>query len=311
MKSLAGRDFLAVRDFSAGEIEAVLKLAGRLKRGGERSAGALEGKIFALYFEKPSLRTRVSFEAGILRLGGRAIYVNAESTHAARGEPLKDMARVLSRYVDGIIFRGFRHEDIEETALHADVPVINALSDLCHPCQALADAFTIFERKKKRKGLKIAYVGDGNNVAHSLIDVCAALGLEIALACPRGYEPDASVVKAARAAALETGGAISLHRAPRAAVKGADVVYTDVWVSMGQESETPARKNAFRGYGIDAGLLKLAAADAIFMHDLPAHRGEEVEPDVIDGGQSVVFDQAENRLYVQQAVLLMLAGKAG
>ncbi|MEW6201004.1 MAG: ornithine carbamoyltransferase [bacterium] len=304
--SLKGKDLISAGDLSASDIGAILKLARRVKQEGGRSRGALVGRAFALYFEKPSLRTRVSFEVGIAQLGGRAIYLNKNTTHAERGETLPDAARVLSRYVDGIIFRANRHSAVNEMAACADVPVINALSDMEHPCQALTDIFTIFEKKGRRKKLKIAYIGDGNNVSNSLLWVCAKLGLHIALACPDGYEPDAAVLKKTRIAASESGGIIELHSAAEPAVRGADVIYTDVWVSMGQEAEMKARKKAFRRFKVDERLLNLAAPDAIFMHDMPAHRGEEVTAEVIDGDRSVVFDQAENRLYVQKAIMMMI-----
>lgn len=306
--TLAGKDLISARDLSAQDIGEILTLAAKLKRSRGKCEQTLKGKFFALYFEKQSLRTRVSFEVAISEMGGRSLYMDSRTTHAERGESIPDMARVLSRYVHGIIFRAHRHQDVEDMAFHADIPVINALTDFAHPCQALTDVFTIREFKKKTKGLKVAYVGDGNNIAHSLLWVCAKAGMNFALACPEGYGPDPYVLKAARENALESGAEIELHAKPADAVDGADVVYTDVWVSMGQEEGAARRRKAFKGYRVTKKLMERAAPDAIFMHDLPAHRGEEVAAEVIDGEQSVVFDQAENRLHVQKAILTLIFG---
>lgn len=306
--ALRGKDLLSVRDLTARDIGEILSLAGKLKLSRGKCEQSLKGKTIALYFEKPSIRTRVSFEVGICEMGGRPIYIDSRTTHAERGESVPDMARVLSRYVHGIVFRAHRHQDAEEMAFHAEVPVINALTDLTHPCQALTDIFTIYEFKKKTKRLKLAYIGDGNNVAHSLLWACAKMGINFSLACPEGFGPDPHVLMAAREIARESGAEITLHAKPADAVEEADAVYTDVWVSMGQEESAIRRRKAFKGYCVTKKLMERAAPEAIFMHDLPAHRGEEVAPDVIDGERSVVFDQAENRLHVQKAILTLIFG---
>jgi len=309
--TLKGRDLLSINDLTSAEVRAVIDLAMEQKK--ELASGVrkrpLADKTFALYFEKPSLRTRVSFQVGITQLGGTGYYVSSEGTHAKRGEPMEDTGRVLSRYVDGIIYRAFRHSDVERMAEYASVPVINALSDFSHPCQALADLLTIHEKKGKNERVRLAYVGDGNNVAHSLIYTCTRAGLDLVMAVPEGYDPDSGVVARGRRDAAAGGTEFTILRAPAAAVKGADVVYTDVWVSMGMEQESRDRVEAFKGYMVDAALMSLAKPDAIFMHDMPAHRGEEVHAEVIEGPQSVVFDQAENRLHAQKAILTLLAGE--
>lgn len=310
MGKMKGRDFLSICDYGAADIDKIISLARKQKRNlraGKPSA-TLAGKSFVLYFEKPSLRTRVSFQVGIAQLGGTSIYLSSEDTHATRGEPMEDTGRVLSRYVDGIIYRAFRHEDVVCMAQAASVPVINALSDFSHPCQAMADLLTIYEKKGKKKRVKVGFVGDGNNVAHSLIYTLPKVGMDLSVAVPEGYDPDAGVVARGREDAARTGAAFEIVRDPRAAAAGADVVYTDVWVSMGMEKEARQRSAAFKGFIVDSALMALAKPDAVFMHDLPAHRGEEVHTDVMESPQSVIFDQAENRLHAQKAILTLLCG---
>lgn len=306
-EELHGKDLLSLGELTVSEVRRIIDLAARMKSGRKPCGDCLAGKTIVLYFEKPSLRTRLSFEIAVMQLGGKVIYVNSDTTHSRRGEPLKDTARVISRYADGIVYRAMRHRDIEELAEYADVPVINALSEYSHPCQGLADYLTIVEKKPKRK-LSLAYVGDGNNVAHSLLYICSKMGIDIAVACPKNFQPDAGVLERAGRCAAKSGAAIRIVHAPEEAVRGTDVVYTDVWISMGQEKETERRRRAFKGYKVDRRLMSLAKPDAIFMHDLPAHRGEEIDEDVIEGPQSVVFDQAENRLHAQKAILALILG---
>ena len=298
------RDFLTLRDLSAEEIEAVLNRAAELKSGKDVSACPLLGKSIGLYFEKASTRTRISFQAGIYQLGAQAIYINPNELQLGRGETIEDTAKVLSRYIHGFIIRTFDHEKIQRFAAIATIPIINALTDLHHPCQALADLMTIKEKKGRLKDIRFTYVGDGNNVANSLIDAAALTGMNLVIACPRGYEPDSAIYIKARS----EGARVDTVTDPENAVKDADVVYTDVWISMGQEKETVKKKKAFKDYQLNNKLLSLAKSDAIVMHCLPAHRGEEITDDVIDSSQSVVFDQAENRLHTQKALLEMLFG---
>ncbi len=308
MTSLKGRDFLSILDFSVSELEAVFSLARDLKR--KQRAGEAHplcaGKTLAMIFQKPSTRTRVSFEAGMFQLGGHALYLNAADLQLGRGETVADTARVLSRYVDGIMIRTFKQSDVEELAAHAEVPVINGLTDWEHPCQILADFLTILEHKGRLAGLKLAYVGDGNNVAHSLLLGGARLGMRVAVSSPRGYEPAPDLVYRAAAEAVRTGGAVELTTDPAAAVRDADVVVTDTWASMGRESEHSARVKAFAPYQVNEALVAYARPDYIFMHCLPAHRGEEVVDAVIDGPRSVIWDEAENRLHVQKALLALV-----
>lgn len=296
------RDFLTLRDLSADELDSLLKRAVEIKTGKDASACPLIGKSLGLYFEKASTRTRVSFQTGIYQLGAQAIYINPNELQLGRGETIEDTARVLSRYLHGFIVRTYAHKKIEIFAENATIPIINALTDLHHPCQALADVMTIKEKKGGLKGVHLAYVGDGNNVANSLIEAASLTGIDLVLACPRGYKPNHNIYKTA----LSQGARINILTDPKAAVKDADVVYTDVWVSMGQEKEVEKKKKAFEGYQVNKKLLSLAKPEAIVMHCLPAHRGEEITDDVIDSPQSVVFDQAENRLYTQKALLEML-----
>jgi ornithine carbamoyltransferase len=301
---LRGRDLLSICDLSADEVRVVMETALRLKNG--ESAAVLRGKTLALIFEKPSLRTRVSFEVAMRQLGGHCIYLSPPEVGMGEREPAADVAHVLSRYVDVIAARTFKHDTVEELARHADVPVINALSDGEHPCQALADLLTIREKKGRWRGVSLAFVGDGNNVARSLMLGAAMLGMDFRIASPRDYGVEPEQVARAGALAAPAGGSVASLESPREAVRGADVVYTDVWASMGQEHEASQRLEAFAGYQVDDALMAEAAPDAIFMHDLPAHRGEEVATAVIEGPQSVVFDQAENRLHAQKAVLALI-----
>ena len=307
---LSGRDLLSVNDLSPEEVRLVLEEARTLKLrfyAGERIIPVLKGKTIALIFEKPSTRTRVSMEVAALQLGATPLVFNRNELQLGRGEPVKDTARVLSRYVDAIAARVYSHRSLVEMAAYADVPVINMLSDLEHPLQALADALTIIEKKGDPSRLKVVYVGDArNNVAHSLMLVIAKLGGHIVMAAPRQLWPRSEVLEAAKLAAEETGATIELMEDPREAVRGADVVYTDVWVSMGEEAEAEERRRLLRPYQVNAELMQLARRDAIFMHCLPAHRGEEVTEEVLEGRWSVVWDQAENRLHVQKAVLSLL-----
>jgi len=304
MQELRGRDLLSICDLSPDEVQAVVETALRLKNG--ESASVLAGKTLALLFEKPSLRTRVSFEVAMRQLGGDCLYLSPPEVGLGGRETPADVARVLGRYVDVIAARTFKHETVEELARYADVPVINALSDGEHPCQALADLLTIREKKGRWQGISLAFVGDGNNVARSLMLGAAMLGMDFRIASPRDYGVEPDVITKAGVLAAARGGSVASLESPREAVRGADVVYTDVWASMGQEHEAVQRLEAFAGYQVDGALMAEAAPDAIFMHDLPAHRGEEVAAEVIDGPQSVVFEQAENRLHAQKALLALI-----
>jgi ornithine carbamoyltransferase len=298
------RDFLAIPDFTSAELEALLGLAERMRRG-EYTARPLAGKTLAMIFMKSSTRTRVSFEVGTYQLGGHALFLSPRDVQLGRGEPIADTARVLSRYVDGIMIRTFAHAEVEELARHATVPVINGLTDLLHPCQVMADVLTIRQHLGGYAGKRVAWIGDGNNMANSWLNAAASFGFELALACPEGYDPDPGIL--ARARGLTQ---IQLVRDPREAIEGAHVVNTDVWASMGQEEEQAERERAFAGYQVDAALMSRADREAIFLHCLPAHRGEEVAAEVIDGPQSRVWDEAENRLHVQKAIMATLMGGA-
>jgi ornithine carbamoyltransferase len=303
-----GRDLLSIADLSPSELERVLDTAMALKDAGRQPL--LSGKTLALVFEKPSLRTRVSFDVAMRHLGGDCIYLSPPEVGLGERETPPDVARVLSRYVECMAARTFTQATLRELADYADIPVINALSDEEHPCQALADLLTVRERRGGLRGVTLAYVGDGNNVANSLALAGGMSGMHIRFASPGGYEVPEGVRAAAEAMARTSGGSIAQLSEPAEAVADADVVYTDVWASMGQEDEASARKESFAGYTVDARLMSLAKRDAIFMHDLPAHRGDEVTDEVMDGPQSAVFDQAENRLHAQKAVLaLLLAGE--
>ncbi len=296
------RDFLTLRDLSGEEISAILNKAAGFKSEKNASACPLIGKSIGLFFEKASTRTRISFQTGIYQLGAQAIYINPNELQLGRGEIIEDTAKVLSRYLHGIVIRTFAHKTIEKFAENTTIPVINGLTDLHHPCQVLADLMTIKEKKGGLKDIRLAYIGDGNNVANSLIEAASLMGIDLILACPKGYMPDSKLYERAHS----EGAKVNILADPEMAVKDADVLYTDVWVSMGQEEELEKKKKAFEGYQVNKELLSLARPDARVMHCLPAHRGEEITDDVIDSPQSVVFDQAENRLHTQKALLEML-----
>jgi ornithine carbamoyltransferase len=303
--ALKGRDFLRVNDWAPDELLFVLELADRLKaRQRERIEHRhLEGRTLGMIFQKPSTRTRVSFEVGMFHLGGTALYLAAGDLQLGRGETIKDTARVLSRYLDAIMIRTFAQSDVDELAAHADIPVINGLTDEFHPCQALADVMTIRERLGEFDGVRVAYLGDGNNVCHSLMVACAKLGMDFVAATPEGYEPAEEVVGWAREAASASGGSVQLGHDPRAAAEGADVLYTDVWTSMGQDEEREQRIRDLDAYRIDEALVALASERAIVLHCLPAHYGEEITEEVLYGPRSAVWDQAENRLHSQKALM--------
>ncbi len=305
---MSAKHLLSVQDLTPAEIKIILKQAIDLKRepGSKGRSGPLRGKTLAMIFSKPSTRTRVSFETGMTQLGGHAIYLGWNDLQLGRGETIADTARTLSRYVDVITARLFRHEDIVELARYSEVPVINALTDLHHPCQTLADLMTIQEHKGRLRGIKVAWVGDGNNVCNSLMLGCTLVGADISLACPSGYEPSREITEEAKLNARKSGSKMEITHNPEEAVSEADVVYTDVFVSMGMEKEREARLKAFKGYQVNPQLLALAKRDVIFMHCLPAMRGVEVTDEVIDGPHSVVWDQAENRLHAQKSLLLWL-----
>ncbi len=297
----AKRDFLALSDFNREELYGIFDLAARLKSGVVRGT-PLAGKTLAMLFAKRSTRTRVSFEVGAYQLGGHALFLSSQDLQLGRGETIADTARVLSRYVDGVMIRTFSHADVEELAAHATIPIINGLTDLLHPCQLLADLMTAREEfGPDLSALEVAWIGDGNNMANSWLNAARVFGFSIKLACPAGYDPDPGILAAASAAAP-----VALVRDPSEAVEGARVVSTDVWASMGQEEEVEARRAAFGGFSVTEGLMQRAASDAIFLHCLPAHRGEEVTGDVIDGARSRVWDEAENRLHAQKALLVRL-----
>ena len=306
---LKGRDLLSIHDLSVEEVEAILALAEELKA--MQKAGiehrVLAGKTLGMIFEKSSTRTRVSFETGMFQLGGQALFLSNRDLQIGRGEPIKDTARVLSRYLDGVMIRTFEHEKVEEFAKYADIPVINALTDLLHPCQALTDLLTIREHKGKNlKGLKMAYVGDGNNMTHSLMYAAAKTGMSFVAATPADYAPDEGVTQRAREDAKETGASIELVTDPFAAAKDADILVTDTWASMGQEAEHEERKKIFAPYQINGDLLAAADKRAIVMHCLPAYRGEEITDDVLEKFSDVIFDEAENRLHTQKAIMALL-----
>lgn len=305
---MKGKDIVAIHDLTAEEVWQIVRTAELMKlrqKAGEQFT-PLVGRTLGMIFTKPSTRTRVSFEVAMTQLGGHALYLSGVDLQLRRGETIGDTARVLSRYVDAIMIRTFDHQDVVELARQATVPVINGLTDLLHPCQALSDLLTIMEKKGRLAGLKLVYVGDGNNVAHSLMFAAARTGMDMVVASPPGYEPNPEMVRLAREDAASTGSRIELVRDPWEAVKGADVIYTDVWVSMGQEAERERRVRDLRPYQVTAELVQGAGEGAIVMHCLPAHREEEIVDEVIDGPRSVVFDQAENRLHVQKAVLSLV-----
>ncbi len=300
------KDFLSIRDHSLEDIRRLLDLAGLVKAYPESYSAALKGKTLALIFEKPSLRTRVSFDVGIQQLGGFSVYLSPAEINLGKRESVYEVAKNLERMVQGIMIRTFAHRIVEEMAKYASIPVINGLTDFSHPCQAMADYFTILEVKGRIAGMKVAYIGDGNNVARSLMFAGASLGAKVWIATPPGYEPDDAAVKWSRERALVTEGSINVTNDPMAAARHADVIYTDVWASMGQENEKEHRAHVFAPYQVNAKLFGRANPDAIFLHCLPAHRGEEVTDDVIDSAQSCVFQQAENRLHVQKAIMIEL-----
>lgn len=307
-EQLKGKDLLTLADFSKEEITYLLELADQIKqkRKNKEVYEPLKGKILGMIFEKSSTRTRVSFEAGMYQLGGTALFLSSNDLQLGRGEPISDTAKILSGYLDGIMIRTFSQQDVVELAENATIPVINGLTDDFHPCQVLADLQTIKEEKGKLEGLKLAYIGDGNNMAHSLLIGCAKMGLNIAVASPKGYQPRQDIVELATSFAAGT--EVLVTEDPITAVKNADVIYTDVWASMGQEEEQKEREKAFIPYQVNKELVSHAKSDAIFMHCLPAHRGEEVTAEVIDGPNSVVFQEAENRLHAQKALMVALMG---
>jgi ornithine carbamoyltransferase len=303
-------DFLSIKDFSPLEIRHLLALARQIKTKPQAYAESLKGKTLVMIFEKPSLRTRVTFDVGIQQLGGFSLYLSPAEINLGKRESVYDVAKNLERMVQGIMIRTFAHHIVEEMAAYASIPIINGLTDYSHPCQAMADYLTIWEVKSRVKGLKVAFIGDGNNVCHSLMFAGAQLGANVWAATPAGYEPKADAVQWARERARETDGSCTLTHDPSEAAKGADVVYTDVWASMGQEAEAATRRRLFLPYQVNAPLFALAKPDAIFMHCLPAHRGDEVTDEVIDSPRSVVFQEAENRLHAQKAIMVELMKEA-
>ncbi|ARI75860.1 ornithine carbamoyltransferase [Halobacillus mangrovi] len=304
--SLKGKNVLSWLDFSQTDVTQLLAQAQYVKENPHSSA--LSGKTLAMIFEKSSTRTRVSFEVGMVQMGGHALYLNSRDIQIGRGETIADTAKVLSGYVDAIMFRTTSHEKLKELADHATVPVINGLCDIYHPCQALADIYTILELKGRLSGLKLVYVGDGNNVAHSLMILAAMMGMEFVIVTPKGYEPDADIVEKSKKLASRYQGSVTISHNPIEAVEAADVIYTDVWTSMGQEEEAEARLKAFEEFQVNKTLFSKAKSNASFLHCLPAHRDEEVTGEVIDGPQSAVFQQAENRMHVQKAILQAVIG---
>lgn len=307
-KGLQHKDLLSIHDLTSEEVERILTMAQKLKR--MQKIGVpheyCKGKTLAMLFSKASTRTRISFETGFHQLGGHAIYLSDKDSQIGRGEPIRDTARVLSRMVDGIMVRTFAHASVVELAAYASIPVINGLTDLLHPCQALTDLLTIREHRKTFKGRKLVYVGDGNNMAHSLMYACAKVGMNMVCASPRGYQPDPVVVKQAQEDAALTGCTVTVEENIFKAAENADVLYADVWTSMGEEAERDVRMAALHEYQINSELLKVARDDALVMHCLPAHRGEEITEEVLEGPQSVVWDEAENRLHTQKAIMALL-----
>lgn len=305
------KDLISLQDLENKDIEEIFAVTRELKQKlvKREEYYPLKGKVFGLIFQKPSTRTRVSFKVGILQLGGHAIFLSGRDIQLNRGETVSDTAKVLSRYLDGIVIRTFNHEDVVELAGNSTIPVINGLTDLMHPCQVLSDLFTIKEKMNILKGLKLAYVGDGNNVANSLLHGCSKAGMDIWVATPKGYEPDGSIVGESMLEAKKTNSEIHIINDPREAVVGADVVYTDTWISMGQEDLRERKLRDFEGFQVNMDLIELAKPGAFVMHCLPAHRGEEITSEVLDGKHSIVFDQAENRLHVQKAIICLLSAK--
>ncbi len=307
---LPTKDLLTIAQLGTGDIETVFDAAAELKRGRNEHNSVLKGKRLAMIFEKDSLRTRFTFDIGMQDLGGSAVFMDHRDVRLGSRESLKDMARNLERWVDGIVARTFKHRALEELAANCSIPVINGLSDYLHPCQALADVFTLTEKWGSVKGRKLVYVGDGNNTCHSLVHVAARLGANMTVCSPEGYEPNARVISEAMLMARESGSDIQIVNDPETAVRGADAVYTDVWASMGQEDEIEERSAIFNDYRVDEEMMAIAKPDALFMHCLPAHRGQEVTAGVIDGPNSIVSDIAENRLHVQKAVMVLLMGES-
>jgi len=305
-RSVSGRDLISIQDFQPDELACALELAIAMKLRPGDYRGTLVGKQIVLFFEKPSLRTRLTFEAGINSLGGVSFFVDQTQSRLGARESLSDVARNLERWIDGVVLRTFSHETVAEMAAYASIPVINALSELEHPCQAMADMQTLQEQFGDLHNVRLAYVGDGNNVAHSLMLAAASLGASVSVATPAGYEPSAEITEAADRIAASTGSTVQVGNDPVEAVSGADAVYTDVWASMGQEDEAATRRKIFMPFQVNQKLFSLAAKHAVFMHCLPAHRGDEVAASVIDSPRSVVFDQAENRLHIQKAILVLL-----
>ncbi len=303
--TLKGRDFLSISDLSGDEIRLLVKETGRMKskqREGDLEK-VLEDHVIGLLFEKPSTRTRVSFQVAINHLGGNAVYMRPGELHLSRGEAIKDTARILSSYLDGIVVRTYSQRILEELAEYSDVPVINALSDLEHPTQIISDIYSILEAKKKIDGLRLAWIGDGNNVCHSLLLACGKLGLDLNVSCPEGYDPKEEILTEAKSYASESGAEIKIVREPKEAVRDVDVIYTDTWVSIGQEEEYAVREKAFRNYQINRELLSQARDDVIVMHCLPAYRGKEITEDVLEGDKSIVWEQSRNKLYGAKAIL--------
>ena len=305
---IMNKDFLTIKNLDIQDIESIFSLTNDLKKDKKKFSDSLKGKSIALIFQKPSNRTRVSFEVGIFQLGGHAIYLKPEDLNLGIRESIEDISKTLSRYLDAIVVRTFSHQIVLELAKYADIAVINGLSDLLHPCQALSDVFTIQEKCGKLKGITFAYVGDGNNVCHSLMYAAAKIGMNLNIATPKKYSPKKEIIQEALDIAKKTGSEISLSNNPKDAVGDSDVIYTDVWVSMGKEKEAWKRKMAFGKFQVNKKLLSLAKSSALIMHCLPAHRGQEITDEIIDGPNSIVFDQAENRLHVQKAILLALLG---
>jgi len=305
---MKGKNLVSINDLSLEEIEQIFELSAilKMKQLTGESHRLLEGKTLGMIFSKPSTRTRISFQTGIYQLGGIGMYFGPSDLQLNRGESIADTAKVLSRYLDGIMIRTFSHQDVMELSENAAIPVINGLTDLLHPCQVLSDLFTILEKKDKLRGLKLSYIGDGNNVSHSLLYGCSKVGIDIAIASPKDYQPQKQFIDSALQNAGYIGSKVEILEDPVEAVKDADIIYTDVWASMGQESEAEKRKNIFQKYSVNPGLVKYAKSDYIFMHCLPAHRGNEVVDEVIDSKNSVVFDEAENKLHVQKAIMALL-----
>jgi ornithine carbamoyltransferase len=300
------KDLISIKDLTAGEIEGIFNLTDKIKKDKAGFSKVLAGKTLALIFQKPSNRTRVSFEVGMFQLGGYSIYLGPDEINLGVRESIKDVAKTLSRYVDGIVLRTFEHKNVLDLAQFAAIPVINGLSDLLHPCQALADIYTIREKLKNIKGISVAYVGDGNNVCNSLLHACSRVGINMNIATPKGYEPDKTVLNEARVIAKTKKATINLSAKPKEAVKDVDVIYTDVWTSMGQEKEAKIRQRIFKEFQINKSLVRLAKKNALIMHCLPAHRGQEITDEVMESKNSVIFDQAENRMHVQKAILIKL-----